>query len=205
MIERSRDLIRPYRPSDLPALRRICLLTGNDGTDATGQYSDDGLLPDAFLEPYVTLVPETCWVVELDGRPVGYLVAALDTEGFLQRWRAEWAPVFRARHPGREAGAEWVYDVGDGAEPGYWAQVRRSHPAHLHIDLLPEAQGQGSGRALMRQLGLAAVAADVPGIHLAMSPENLPARAFYTRLGFEQLDVTGEALILGIDAHRLAA
>ena len=113
-------MIRAYRPDDLPALRRICLLTGDDGTDATGRYPDDGLLPDAFLEPYATLVPETCWVAELEGRPAGYLVAALDTAAFFERWRDEWAPVFRARHPHRESGPEWLYDVGDGegALPG---------------------------------------------------------------------------------------
>lgn len=196
-------MIRHYRSDDLPALRRVCLLTGNDGADASGLYSDDGLLPDAFLEPYVTLVPETCWVVEVDGAPVGYLLAALDSGSFWERWRNEWAPVFRARHPARDAGPEWLYDVGAGEEPRYWPQVRESHPAHLHIDLLPEAQGRGSGRALMRQLGLVAVEAGVPGIHLSMSPTNAPARAFYARLGFDPLDVTSGALILGVDPLKL--
>ena len=197
-------MIRQYRPDDLAELRRICLLTGNDGTDATGRYPDDGLLPDAFLEPYTALAPETCWVAELDGRPAGYLVAALDTAAFAERWREQWAPVFRARHPHRETGPEWLYEVGDGQEPRYLASVAERYPAHLHIDLLPEAQGQGNGRALMRELGVAALAAGVPGIHLSMSPTNLPARAFYARLGFDDLGVTSEALILGIAPARLA-
>src|SRR5262245_63083228 len=37
-------LIRPYRPSDLDALYRICLLTGDDGQDATSLYNDPRLL-----------------------------------------------------------------------------------------------------------------------------------------------------------------
>ncbi len=196
-------MIRAYRPDDLPALRRICLLTGDDGTDATGRYPDDGLLPDAFLEPYATLVPETCWVAELEGRPAGYLVAALDTAAFFERWRDEWAPVFRARHPHRESGPEWLYDVGDGEEPRYGAAVAERYPTHFHIDLLPEAQGRGTGRALLRQLGLAAVAARVPGIHLSMSPTNSPARAFYDRLGFEDLGVGRDSVVLGIAPARL--
>ena len=76
-------------------------------------------------------------------------------------------------------------------------------PAHLHIDLLPEAQGSGYGRGLMRQLGLAAVAAGVPGIHLGMARDNLPALAFYRRLGFRELPVEGGALVLGIDPRAL--
>lgn len=71
------------------------------------------------------------------------------------------------------------------------------------IDLLPEAQGQGAGRALMRELGLAALAASVPGIHLVMSSENIAARAFYDRLGFSPLAVDGDAVVLGIDPRRL--
>ena len=196
-------MIRGYQPSDLADLRRICLLTGHDGTDATGLYPDDGLLPDAFLEPYAALVPETCWVAELDGRPVGYLVAALDTAAFTERWRDEWTPVFRERHPRRETGPEWLYEVGDGEEPRYWPSVADRYPSHLHIDLLPAAQGHGNGRALMRQLGLAAVAAGVPGIHLSMSPGNAPARAFYARLGFDDLGVGRDSIVLGIDPARL--
>jgi ribosomal protein S18 acetylase RimI-like enzyme len=192
-------VIRKYRPSDLAALRRICLVTGDSGTDATGLHSDDGLLPDVFLEPYVTLEPDTAWVVDLDGEPVGYLIATLDAAAFASRWRAEWTPVFRSRHPRIAPGEEWLHDIADTA--AFW--MHDGYPAHLHIDLLPAAQGRGSGRALMRELGLAAIAAGVPGVHLAMSPENTAARAFYARLGFEQLAVDGDALVLGIDPHRL--
>lgn len=199
MIERSRDLIRPYQPADLPALRRICLLTGDLGTDATGLFSDDGIVPDVFLEPYVTLAPETAWVVEVDGEPVGYLVSTLDTAAFSERWRREWTAEYRRRHPNPEPGSAWLDRIAD--EAYFW--IDAGYPAHLHIDLLPEAQGRGAGRALMRQLGLAAIEAGVPGIHLVMSPENTAARAFYDRLGFEQLALEGDAVVLGIDPRRL--
>ncbi len=199
VIVRSRDLIRPYRPADLAALRRICLLTGDRGKDGTGRFSDDGILPDVFLEPYLTLAPETAWVVETDGEPVGYLVSTLDTRAFSDRWRAEWTPEYRRRHPLPEPGAEWLDRIAD--EAYFW--LDDGFPAHLHIDLLPEAQGQGAGRALMRELGLAALAAAVPGIHLVMSSENTAARAFYDRLGFSQLAVEGDAVVLGIDPRLL--
>ena len=192
-------MIRKYHPRDLPALRRICLLTGDKGTDGTGLFSDDGILPDVFVEPYVTLAPDTAWVVEADGKPVGYLVATLDTAEFSSRWRREWTPEYRQRHPLPEPGAEWLDRIADDAY--FW--LDDGFPAHLHIDLLPEAQGRGAGRALMRELGLAAVAAGVPGIHLVMSPENTAARAFYDRLGFVELTQEGDAVVLGIDPRRL--
>ena len=45
--------LRRYRPGDLARLREICVLTGAAGSDATGRWSTDDLLPDLFLEPYV--------------------------------------------------------------------------------------------------------------------------------------------------------
>lgn len=188
-------MIRPYQPADLPALRRICLLTGRAGGDASGQYSSDDLLPDVFLEPYVTLAPETAWVVDLGSGPVGYLVAALDTETFISAWSARWAPEFARRHPVVAPGEEWLHEWMPSVVPG--------HPAHLHIDLLPEAQGGGWGRRLMGTLGEAAVAAGVPGIHLAMDAGNHSARAFYDRLGFDELGTDGDAVVLGIEPLRL--
>ncbi len=192
-------MIRQYLPSDLETLRWICLLTGRAGSDATGQYSNDELLPDVFLEPYVTLAPETAWVVDLGSarspHPVGYLVATLDSAAFLERWRGEWSPEFARRHPVVESGEEWLH--------AWLPSVVDGYPAHLHIDLLPEAQGHGSGRALMRELGLAALAAGVPGIHLGMSRDNLQALAFYERLGFTELPGDADALTLGIDPARL--
>ena len=184
-------MIRPYRESDLPELRRICLLTGRAGTDATGQYSSDELLPDVFLEPYVTLEPRTAWVVELDGAPVGYLVGTLDTAALARAWEGSWAPEFARRHPDVVAGEEWLHAWRPSVEEGY--------PAHLHIDLLPRAQGAGWGRALIRELAAAALAAGVRGIHLGMAADNRAALAFYERLGFAVLRADAEVLVLGAD------
>jgi len=47
-MDRTRALIRLYRPSDLGALYRISLLTGDDGQDATSLYNDPRLLGHFF-------------------------------------------------------------------------------------------------------------------------------------------------------------
>ncbi|MES1169890.1 MAG: GNAT family N-acetyltransferase, partial [Leifsonia sp.] len=62
------------------------------------------------------------------------------------------------------------------------------YPAHLHIDLLPEAQGQGLGRRLIETLLDELAAAGATGVHLDMDPANTGAGAFYARLGFTRLD-----------------
>lgn len=63
------------------------------------------------------------------------------------------------------------------------------YPAHLHIDLLPEWQGRGYGRELMRTLLRALAERGVPAVHLVMARANVPARAFYDRLGFREIPV----------------
>ncbi|QEO08722.1 GNAT family N-acetyltransferase [Protaetiibacter larvae] len=192
--------IRPYQASDLAALRDICVRTGAAGGDATGRWSTDELLPDLFLEPYVTAAPEWAWVVDEGDGPVGYIVSAPRTRSFVAWWRTRWSPWFAERYP-------------EPSEP-YSAQeelVLRGHhpevllipevdeyPAHLHIDLLPEAQSRGFGRALVETLVTALAKAGVPGVHLTMDPANTAARAFYAAVGFEELpSSTATAPVLG--------
>ena len=73
------------------------------------------------------------------------------------------------------------------------------YPAHLHIDLLPEYQGRGYGRALLNTLFAALDKAGVELVHLVMSTANTGARAFYDRMGFHQIPVAdpGELTFLG--------
>ena len=58
------------------------------------------------------------------------------------------------------------------------------YPAHLHIDLLPEAQGQSWGRRLIQTLVEALREQGVSGLHLVAGSDNAGALAFYPRVGF---------------------
>jgi GNAT superfamily N-acetyltransferase len=69
-----------------------------------------------------------------------------------------------------------------------WPQLQ-SYPAHLHIDLLSTHQGLGLGRALMEAFLDALHQSGVDAVHLCMSRANTRARAFYDRLGFEELEI----------------
>ncbi len=180
--------IRPFRPGDEPAVSEICLLTGDAGGDATGRYSDDELLGDIFVLPYVAHHPDYAWVVESDdGRVVGYIVGAPDTDAFDAWFRDEWWPSFAERFPEPEAIVTEEDDIVNGAyrraEKPSEAQAA-GYPAHLHIDLLPELQGQGFGRRLIETLMERYRDAGVPGVHLVASARNEGAAAFYPRVGF---------------------
>jgi ribosomal protein S18 acetylase RimI-like enzyme len=72
------------------------------------------------------------------------------------------------------------------------------YPAHLHIDLLPETQGQGLGRRLIETLFAELRRRGVPGLHLGMNPENIGAGAFYERLGMHRLESAPDSTMYGV-------
>ncbi|MDY0910643.1 GNAT family N-acetyltransferase [Microbacterium sp. CFBP9034] len=179
--------IRPFRPGDEPALAEICLKTADAGADGTGVLEDDDLWAELFVLPYVARHPDLAFVVESDdSRVVGYIVSAPHTAEFEEWFRAEWWPRHHARWPKPDAEVTrqdgillYAYGRRGGAEP-----YGDAYPAHLHIDLLPEVQGQGLGRDLIATLVAALRAQGVPGLHLVTSADNEGAIAFYPRVGF---------------------
>lgn len=183
-------VIRPYRPSDRAAMYEICLKTADAGEDATGILSDDTLWGELFAVPYVERHPDLAWIIQSDdGRAIGYIVATDDTDAFYTWFRDEWWPRFHERFP-RPVEArtreqhmiEYGYTRGPGADPN-----TAEYPAHLHIDLLPETQGQGLGRRLIATLFAELERRGVRGLHLGMDPNNTSAASFYERLGMREL------------------
>ncbi|WP_327288004.1 GNAT family N-acetyltransferase [Streptomyces sp. NBC_01198] len=187
--------VRPCRPADLPALHEICLRTGAAGGDASADYpeEDRDLLGTIFAAPYAVLEPESTFVLDAGhGHAVGYVLGAADTAGFVRRFREEWLPTVAARWPA--PGGEPVTPT----EVMAWLlhtpermvlPALAGYPAHLHIDVLPEYQGAGHGRALMNTFLGSLAARGVPAVHLGMLTENAAARAFYDRLGFHEIAV----------------
>lgn len=184
--------IRPYQPGDRDAVAEVCLRTADHGSDATGVFEDNDLWALVFALPYVTRHPDLAFVVEtLDGRVVGYVVGTDDTDGFEDWFHNEWWPRYEDRFPRpdvertRQDGTV-IYAHGRRARAEPYAGL--GYPAHLHIDLLPEAQGQGLGRSLIETLAAALRSRGVPGLHLVASDKNAGALLFYDRLGFTRLE-----------------
>lgn len=173
---------------DLAPMRRVCLLTGDSGRDATGRWSDNGLIPDVYLEPYIRYPDGLVWVVDEGDEVIGYVIAVADTAAFAHWWRRAWVEEFVDRH-GSVAEVDdeaWLFAGGTQPERMAEPDLLDAFPAHLHVDLLPQAQGRGLGRLLLRTLGQELVRRGVPGVHLGVGADNLGAAAFYRRLGFDE-------------------
>lgn len=187
--------IRPYRPADLPSLYGICLRTGAAGGDASGDYpeQDHDLLGAIFAAPYAVLEPESVFVVDDgQGQAVGYVLGTADTAGFVERFRDEWLPTVADRWPapdGEPADATGAMAALLHTPERMVVPALADYPAHLHIDVLPDFQGSGNGRALMEAFLGSLAARGVPSVHLGMLTANVAARAFYDRLGFHEIAV----------------
>ena len=196
--------IRAPRAGDEPRAYHVCLKTGDHGQDGAHFYGDD---PDAlgriYVGPYLAFEGRLALILEPEGGGVaGYALGALDSRDFYRRYEAEWRPKLIAQFPDPSG------------DPAAWTRVEHAHhayhhpdytcpepydeyPSHMHIDLLPEAQGQGFGRRMLegvmdklRELGS-------PGVHLGVSTQNHSALGFYARLGFLALTRADGCVYLG--------
>lgn len=194
--------IRPYRPSDRDAMYEVCVKTAAAGGDATGIFTDDRLWGDIFAVPYVERHPDLAWVVESsDGRTIGYIVSTDDTDAFEQWFRDEWWPRVSDRYPlsgeAEPTRQDKMIGYASRRAPGREPHAAE-YPAHLHIDLLPETQGQGLGRRLIETLFAELKNRGVRGLHLGMNPTNTGAGAFYERLGMHRLESAPDTTMYGV-------
>ena len=191
-------IIRSAKASDQAGAYHVCLKTGDFGKDGEPFYRAD---PDAlgriFVGPYLAYEPELSFILE-DGEGIcGYALGAFDSRAFYQRYEKEWRPGLCEQFPMPRG------------EPSRWTRVQMVHswyhqpdytmpepyeeyPSHLHIDLLPQAQGRGFGRRMMEMVMDKLRERGSPGAHLGVSMVNTPAIGFYRKLGFRELLRVGE-------------
>ena len=186
-------IIRPGAQSDQAGAYYVCLKTGDFGNDGEPFYRED---PDAlgriFVGPYLAYEPELSLILQDAEGICGYAFGAFDSRAFYRRYEEEWRQDLCSRFPAPAGDPEtWsrvqmVYDWYH--HPDYYVpEPYEAYPSHLHIDLLPRAQGRGYGRRMFEQVMDKLRRRGSPGAHLGMSSMNTRAFGFYERLGFREL------------------
>ena len=181
--------IRVYHPVDMPMLYQICLETGANGSDATGSLDRD-ILGHIYAAPYVMFEPDLCFVLTLNGRVCGYILGTSDSRHFADWCETMWWPTLRQAYPlrghadkSREASLIRIIHM------GYPRSVAEDkYPAHLHIDILPQGQGQKLGARLIETFLERLQMLGVAGVHLGVGKDNQRAAAWYPRLGFHAVE-----------------
>ena len=179
-------IIRPYQPSDLESLYKICLLTGDSGKDATNIYKDPNLLGHFYAAPYAILEPELTFILTLDKKTCGYILGTKNSEEFAVKCEIDWFPELRKQYPlpndnDKTPDANIIRLIHNGYKT---KPELLDYPAHLHIDLLPITQGKGQGRKMIITFIDKLKSENVKGLHLEVGKRNGGAIEFYKRVGF---------------------
>lgn len=193
--------LRKGHLSDLPSLYEVCHRTGYEGQDATGVVSDRDLLGHYFAAPYLVHNPDWCWIAADEHGVAGYLVTTPDTRAFVDFMNKDWLPAVRTLYPPRQdpswtATEVWIRNTIH--KPATVPAFADEYPAHLHIDFLPRAQGQGLGTRFLAAFREQLKARGVPGFHLGVGAANTKARAFYEKQGIEVIQENPGVVWMGL-------
>ncbi|QFG20500.1 GNAT family N-acetyltransferase [Actinomadura sp. WMMB 499] len=184
--------IRTFTEGDRAELRELFVRAGEGApTESLWDHAESEAA--VYLTPYMDLEPDSLFLAVSGGRLVGYLTGCPDTSAFpgedvlLTRAVRKHHLLFR-----RKPLAFFARSMADiaraaaGRRPTAKGLDDPRWPAHLHINVAPEARGTGAADGLMdawldrlRTLGS-------PGCHLQTLRENARAVRFFRRMGFTE-------------------
>lgn len=165
--------IRKYRPSDREAMRDICHRTAT----APEYVGNKDLVAALYCEYYTDYEPDNVFVLAgPDDVPAGYVLCAENYKSYIRTFREKQLPKVAAidRRAARLHRLGFVLDRLNG----------RKYPAHLHVDILPEAQRQGYGTKLVDALVDHLREKGVKGVCLGVGGDNEAGIGFYRKYGF---------------------
>ncbi len=186
--------IRNVRSEDIDQLYAISLSTGDAGKDATPLHRDGRLIGHIYSAPYAVLLPEQVFVAEDEQGVFGYIAGAFDTIGFDERLEREWWPALRPRYAD-PAGDPSLWDADQQRisaihHPKHAPAILvERFPAHIHMNLLPRAQGKGVGTALLDRWLENARANGIKGVHLGANSGNHGGIRFWSSRGFVPVEL----------------
>lgn len=182
--------IRGFTEEDRAELRDLAVRAG-EGSPSGALWGHPESEMAVYLEPYMDLEPKSLFLAVDDGRLVGYLAGCLDSAAFpseedrLTQAIIKYRLIFR-----REPAAFFARSVADMAsaklrrQPTAGELVDPQWPAHLHINVAPEARGRGAADGLMDSWFERLTATSSPGCYLQTLLENARAIRFFERMGF---------------------
>lgn len=191
-------LVRPFVANDASRLRAICHQTV--GERPFLPYVDAPFLASAFyLDPYLQLESESCFVAEHEGEIVAYLVGTSDTRRFQFeriRYYRRHLPAYLVEHCMAMLGGRNIHPYSHRLLAKIYLGIIRGrfqdtsaiervvdleqYPAHCHLQVAPEAREKRAGLALMLKFHEYLKARRVPGQYSSLVEE--VGREGYSRM-----------------------
>ncbi len=180
--------IRPFQEKDRERVQALCIANAkiDEADEALKQYI---LL--MYCNYYIEQEPENCFVaVNDDDEVIGYTYCAENCDIYEQKFSEIYLPQAFA--------LSLKYYIDAKLDIITHTMFRNQYPAHLHIDIFDEYQGQGIGSKLLDTLKQHLMGKGVRSLMLVCGSDNDGAIRFYERNGYEQLITTHLGTALGI-------
>ncbi|MBX3529216.1 MAG: hypothetical protein KF849_01330 [Rhizobiaceae bacterium] len=149
---RAEAIVRPYEPRDREAVREICRRTAYRNKGSAAVFEDGELFADYWTSYYTDYEPQSTWVLELEGKVIGYLSGCVNTADHKRIMARRIVPAVIGKAVWRLATGQfrqrstrrmlwWMVSRGFREEPRF--PIDR-YPAHFHINLLRQGYGRGN-------------------------------------------------------------
>lgn len=177
--------IKPYCDTYKEDLREVCL---NTAFPQAREPKYRNYLLNSYCDYYLENEPSSCFAaVDENGVAQGYILCAPCHKKY-SRFVRPYAK--QAAKSGIEMALEGI------SERAVLAAFSKLYPAHLHIDINPGFQGQGTGAKLMSALLSHLKNTGVKGVMLIVGSGNKGAIRFYMKCGFKKTAQLGPGTVM---------
>lgn len=166
--------IRNFISSDFKHLQHICIETGPQYKKMSRKMANCLM----YCDYYANECMDTSFaLVNDDDIPLGYVMCDTDYANYEKVYRQKYLPL-----------------IGELSRSVAWSKrcdlrfqrkLGTKYHAHLHIDILPEAQRQGWGHKLIDALKERLKERNIPSVYLIVGRNNEKGNSFYTKYGFQ--------------------
>ncbi len=169
--------IRKYEEKDRADVQFVN--HNSEGPEEVPDFLTGQFYHNTFCNYYIEHEPENCFVLDDNGRAVGYIICAENFDRFKEIYDRDYLPRSNTFGEDRYEWASTAYNCQE--------KFKNEYPAHLHIDILPEYQRMGMGGKMVEALCDHLAKKGIHGVCLTCGPRNEKAVNFYKKYGFELL------------------
>ena len=172
--------IRPYESRDRDDVHFVCLNSEGPCKNSK-RYINFALA--VYCDYYIEKEPENCFVAtDEDDKVIGYIICAENFDDFYNYFQKEYCSRI----------SKWEFRRKKSAFRSIVShrKYKDKYPAHIHIDILPDFQRMGLGRALTDVLLEHLRRKGIKGLMLTTWIKNTKGRRFYDKYGFVLLEET---------------
>lgn len=189
MAESPEIIIRKFNQKDRAAVRKISVETAFMGEASSRFFDAQEIIADALTLYFTDYEPESCFVAEQEGRVVGYLTGAKDTQrisrvfgqsvGLKLFFKAMASAVFFKRK-----NLEFIFNFLKSLfrREFKMPSLYEGYPATLHMNIEAPYRGRGIGEKLLSAFLDYLAKENVRGVYLATMSE--AGKNFFRKQGF---------------------